>query len=89
MIYRVTARPVESEMAAFYAALTDGSISEQKPDGKEIVASMQRACVKPSGEVEWFETCYCSTPLKHERETVYDRFMTDMATKTVEDIGEV
>lgn len=89
MIYRVTARPIEGTMPAFFAALTDGTISEQKPDGAEIVASMKRARVKRSGEVEWFESCYCPAPLKHERETVYDRFMTDMETELVEEHSEV
>ena len=36
----------------------------------EIVAAMARARVGSDGTVRWTETCFCPTPLKHERETV-------------------
>jgi hypothetical protein len=29
--------------------------------------------------------CFCPTPLKHERETIYNHFLTDLETKTVDD----
>ena len=48
--------------------LTDGSIEKQKPDGKEIVASMQRAVIDDEDFVRWSEVCYCPTPLQHERD---------------------
>jgi hypothetical protein len=38
---------------------------------------MQRATLN-NGWVVWTETCYCNTPLHHERTTVYDQFFTDM-----------
>jgi hypothetical protein len=34
--------------------------------------------------VRWTETCYCPTPLKHERETVLDRYFTDIKTKLID-----
>ena len=43
MKYRVTAKYIESRAPDFYRKLTDGSIEDQEPDGREIVASMKRA----------------------------------------------
>jgi hypothetical protein len=75
--YVVSARPIPTEMAKFWTVLIDGTIGTLEPDGAEIVASMKRA-VMNEGKVEWYETCYCSPPLHHERSTVYDQFFTDM-----------
>jgi hypothetical protein len=88
MFYEVTARPIESAMAEFHEKLTDGTIERQKPDGEEIVESMQRARVSGSGEVRWSEQCFCPTPLAHERATVYDRYFTGLRTEIVEDYAE-
>ena len=77
MQYVVTARPIVAEMASFWSLLNDGTINAQKPDGAEIVASMKRAVIG-GGKVSWYETCFCSPPLHHEKSTVYDRFFTDM-----------
>ncbi len=30
------------------------------------------------------ETCYCATPLAHERATVYDHYLTDIQTQEIE-----
>ena len=43
MIYRVKAKLVEDKAGDFYSKLTDGTIADQDPDGKEIVDSMKRA----------------------------------------------
>ena len=92
MEYRVKAKPIPDKLPAFYKALTDGSVEHQRPDGSEIVASMKRARVTSPGVIEWYETCYCSTPLQHERETVYDRYLTNIeavpTTHTPEIAGE-
>ena len=88
MYYVVTARFKPETAADFYGKLTDGTIHNQKPDGKEIVASMRRAKISQDGTVRWSEVCYCPTPLQHERETVYDRFFDDIQTKEVEDYVE-
>ena len=34
---------------------------------------------------EWCETCFCETPLAHERETVYDQFFRDMEVLSIND----
>ena len=89
MIYRVTAKYAEGKAPDFYTKLTDGSIESQRPDGKEIVSSMQRAKIIEPGIIQWYETCYCPTPLKHERGTVYDRYLDDISTSEVREHGEV
>ncbi len=92
MEYRAKAKPIQKNLVAFYRALTDGTIENQEPDGSEIVASMKRAKVTSPEVIEWYETCYCPTPLQHERETVYDYYLTDIETEpvagTVEIAGE-
>ncbi len=84
MIYIVKARYIEDHLKEFYGRLTDGTILNQKPDGKEIVDAMNRAKITSPGVIEWSEKCFCPTPLKHERETVYDHFLTDIETVVTE-----
>ena len=89
MVYRGKAEIRESEAAAFYRALTDGTIQQQKPDGAEIVSAMRAAKITAPGRVEWYGTCFCESPLKHERETVYDKYLADITTEPMEDYGAV
>ena len=89
MIYKVQARYIEEKAGEFFQKLTDGTIGKQQPDGEEIVSSMKIAKLTESGVIEWFETCYCDTPLQHERETVYDFYLTDITTELVNAKGEV
>ena len=49
---------------------------------------MQRARITRSGLVQWSEVCYCTPPLAHERETVYDHHFTDIETDEVDDYVE-
>ncbi len=88
MIYSVKARYIEKKMGEFYQKLTDGTIQNQKPDGEEIVTAMRRAKITESNTIQWSEMCFCSSPLKHERETVYDHFLTDMETEIIDDYVE-
>ncbi len=81
--YSVKAKFIENMMDQFYQKLTDGTIANQKPDGNEIIASMKRAKVTGPNIIEWSEMCFCSSPLKHERETVYNHYLTDLETKVV------
>ena len=89
MIYNVRARFVEASAAEFRRKLLDGTIADQKPDGAEIVDSMKRAVVNESGEVEWSETCYCQTPLAHERQTVLDHHFADISTEAIDEHRKV
>jgi hypothetical protein len=88
MIYSVKARYREERLKEFYRKLTDGTILNQKPDGKEIVASMRRARVTSPGVIQWTEKCFCAPPLKHERETVYDHYLTDIETVPVDEYAD-
>jgi len=88
MIYSVKARFIEEKIAEFYQKLTDGTIQNQKPDGQEIVNSMKRAKITQPNTIQWSEMCFCSPPLKHERETIYNNFLTDMTTKIIDDYEE-
>ena len=83
MIYKVCARLRPGTEAALLAKLTDGTIAGQRPDGAEIVASMERAVLTGDGQVEWSETCYCSPPLAHERETVLDHHFDAISTHEI------
>ncbi len=75
-------------MGEFYQKLTDGAIQNQKPDGQEIVNSMKRAKITAPKIIQWSEMCFCPTPLKHERETIYNHFLTDLETKTIDNYVE-
>ena len=88
MIYSVKARFIEERAAEFYQKLTDGTIQSQKPDGQGIVNSMKRAKITQPNTIQWSEMCFCSPPLKHERETIYNNFLTDMTTKIIDDYEE-
>lgn len=46
MVFRVKAEIRESEDAAFYRALTDGTVQQQKPDGAEVVSSLHSSAVE-------------------------------------------
>ena len=84
MIYKVQARFNQSKAKEIYQKLTDGTIEKQRPDGPEIVASMNRATIVSSGLVNWTELCYCPSPLRHERATVYDQYFSDLKTEQIE-----
>lgn len=87
MIYKVRAKIIEDKIGEFYLKLNDGTIKIQKPDGEEILASMERAVIDCLGFAEWYEMCLCSTPLKHERDSQYDYYFTNLTTELVRDYG--
>ncbi len=89
MIYKVRAKYKKDKASEFFEKLTDGTVSSQKPDGQEIVASMHRAKITEPGIIEWFEMCFCSSPLKHERATVYDHYLSDISTESADYYGDV
>ena len=88
MLYRVEAKFHNDLLKEFFTKLTDGTIENQKPDGLEIIASMKRAKLKDNNCLEWYERCFCATPLKHERETIYDTYLYDFQTTLVDEIKE-
>lgn len=88
MFYRVRATFKEDTAVAFLEKLKNETIGAQKPDGKEIVDSMNRAVLTSEGHVQWSEMCYCQTPLLHERTTVYDQHFEDFKTEPIENYEE-
>ena len=89
MIYRVKARVIDRTIAEFYRKLADGTVAKQRPDGKEITAAMRRAVLTAPGVAEWYEKCFCPTPLQHERRTQYDSYFTDMTTAEADGYGDI
>ena len=85
MLYAVSAKLITEQAREFHTRLCDGSIAAQRPEGREIVAAMGRARVGSDGIVRWTETCFCPTPLKHERETLLDRHFIDIKTELIDE----
>jgi hypothetical protein len=85
MLYKVKAKIDKLKMKAFFTALTDGSIADQEPDGSYIVNAMQKARKTNDNTLEWYQTCHCDTALKHERETVYDKYLYDFEATLVDE----
>jgi hypothetical protein len=75
------AKVIDETIGEFYRKLTDGTIVKQRPDGEEIVASMKRAVPTGPGVAEWYEMCFCPTPLEHERQTQYNSYFAGMTTE--------
>src|SRR5262245_3794866 len=50
---------------------------------------MKRAVLTGPGVAEWYEMCFCPTPLQHERQTQYNSYFTDMTTEPAEGYGEI
>ena len=89
MIYRVQGTFLYEKAQEFYQKLTDGTIAQQRPDGPEMIASMERARIDDEGRINWTEMCFCPTPLQHERATVYDHYFTNMVTEVINDHEEI
>jgi hypothetical protein len=88
MIYSIKANFIEEKMMEFFQMLSDDTIKNQKPDGAEILSSMKRAKIIEPGVIQWSEMCFCSPPLEHERQTVYDKFFSNMEIKIIDDYEE-
>ncbi len=88
MLYKIQAKIDKTTMKDFFTALTDGTVASQEPDGPYIVNAMQKALMTDDETVEWYQTCQCATPLKHERETVYDRYLHDIKTTRVSEVKD-
>ncbi|HLA42531.1 MAG TPA: hypothetical protein VJZ27_03790 [Aggregatilineales bacterium] len=85
MIYKVQAQFTENKISEFYEMLKNGTIRNQRPDGMEIVASMKRAKIIAPGQLQWSEQCFCSPPLKHERSTVYDHYLSNIRAEAIKE----
>ena len=88
MLYKIKAKIKPETLKDFFTVLTDGSVETQKPDGTTILKAMKEALMVDSSHIEWYEVCYCSTPLRHERETVYEKYLTDFKTTMVYEVKD-
>ncbi|WP_438465915.1 hypothetical protein [Marinomonas sp. PE14-40] len=77
MHYQVTARLKPTLASELLSKLQDGTIETQKPDGKAIFIALQQAVIYDK-TITWCSQCYCSEPLGHERETVFDVYFNDI-----------
>ena len=84
MYYRVTARLKPETAEDYQRKLTDGTIQSQRPDGREIVDSMNRAVLTDDGRALFSIACHCQTPLAHERATVFDEHFDAMQIEQIE-----
>ena len=89
MIYKVKARVIDETIGEFCRKLADGTVAKQRPDGEEILASMKMAVLTGPGIAEWYEKCFCPTPLQHERQTQYDFYFTGITTEEAGGYGEI
>lgn len=88
MLYKIKASIKKEKLKDFFTALNDGSIENQKPDGAYILKAMKEAKMLDADTISWYEGCYCVTPLKHERETVYDKYMEAFKTEMVYEVKD-
>jgi hypothetical protein len=88
MLYKIKAKIKPETLKDFFTILTDGSVESQKPDGSYILKAMKEAVMVDSKHIVWYEACYCATPLRHERETVYDKYLSDFKTTMVYEVED-
>ena len=88
MLYKVNAKMKKAKMKDFFAALIDGSIETQQPDGSTMLKAMKEARLVDENTIEWYEACYCPTPFKHERKTVYDKYLFAFETTLVYEVKD-
>jgi len=88
MLYKVEAKFDKANLDVFFADLTNGTIGNQEPDGSTIVKAMKEAVMLGENKLAWYEKCLCATPLKHERETVYDKYFFDFKTTLVQRVED-
>jgi len=84
MIYKIQATYKKEMLKEFFSKLTDGSIESLKPDGIEMLHSMQNAKISSDNFIVWYELCFCEVPLNHERTTVYDKYFDTFTPVLVE-----
>jgi hypothetical protein len=83
--YLVRARLKPEREAEFQARLEHGEFRSLSPFGETLTNSLLAARRDPaSGDALWEELCYCSPPLKQEREEVLDHYFDRLSTERVE-----
>jgi len=88
MLYKVKAKLKKDNLKDFFSALVDGSIESLQPDGTTMLKAMKEALIVDENTIAWYEACYCPTPFKHERATVYDKYLYAFETTLVYEIKD-
>ncbi|MGV3775010.1 MAG: hypothetical protein ACO1QB_19085 [Verrucomicrobiales bacterium] len=67
MRYLVTAKLKTEASCKLLDRIEDGTLGRGSVAGDEYIHNMTQARVNKNDEVQWVETCFCSTPLAEER----------------------
>ena len=67
MRYLVTARVKSGKEEALDRSIENGTLGRGSIAGDEYLRNMAEARQLESGDLQWVEVCYCSTPLQEER----------------------
>ena len=67
MRYLVTARVKPGKEEALDRSIENGTLGRGSIAGDEYLRNMAEARQLESGDLQWVEVCYCSTPLQEER----------------------
>jgi len=67
MRYLVTARVKAGKEEALDRSIENGTLGRGSIAGDEYLRNMTEARQSESGDVQWVDVCYCSTPLQEER----------------------
>ena len=83
--YMVKARPKKELLENLRMDLTSGKISQMRPFGQALRYSLENARVDKENPdyALWIEEDYCSPPLAMERESVLDKYFSDLAVSRV------
>ena len=84
--YLVRAKPKKDQLQSLQKELHSGKISEMRPFGKTLQHSLENARIDTENQdyALWVEEDYCSPPLAMERESVLDRYFTEISVERVE-----
>jgi hypothetical protein len=80
--YLVRAKP-KANLAELRTQLDEGRIQQLRPFGGEMQQVLLNARLDTEGYATWEENCFCTPPLKQERE-VLDKYFTELTTQTLQ-----
>jgi hypothetical protein len=84
--YLVRAKARKERLETLRDELTSGKIARMRPFGHALQNSLENARVDTENRdyAVWIEEDYCSPPLAMERESVLDRYFSEIAVERVE-----
>jgi hypothetical protein len=84
--YLVRAKPRKERLESLREEISSGKIMRMRPFGHALQNSLENARVDTENPdyAVWIEEDYCSPPLAMERESVLDRYFTEIAVERIE-----